>query len=95
MTCATFTTGLISYLLISFLVAKFSELLIHMSCSIECVVAEIFLCSDIFSIKRIAKQKIRVEKIELEVIMSDVAIEYLGQCLSQQGVRVSFWHPGA
>ena len=31
-----------------------------------------------FSIKRIVKLKIRVEKIELELIMSDVAIRYLG-----------------
>ena len=31
-----------------------------------------------FFIKRIAKRKIMVEKIELELIMSDMAIGYLG-----------------
>ena len=34
--------------------------------------------SDIFGIKRIAKRKIRVEKIELKLIMSYIAIGYLG-----------------
>ena len=39
----------------------------------------IFGCSDFFFIKKsIAKRKIRVEKIELELIMSDIAIGYLG-----------------
>ena len=38
-----------------------------------------YLCALIFIfIKRIAKRKIRVEKIELELIMSDIAIRYLG-----------------
>ena len=76
MTCAT--AGLISYLSISYLLAKLSELLIHRFCSPTCVVVKISVCSDIFPIKRIAKRKIRVEKIELELIMSDIAIGYLG-----------------
>ena len=38
-----------------------------------------YLCALIYVfIKGIAKQKIRVEKIELESIMSDIAIGYLG-----------------
>ena len=45
MTCAT--AGLISYLSISYLLAKLSELLIHRFCSPKCVVAEISVCSDI------------------------------------------------
>ena len=77
MTCAT--AGLMSYLSISYLLANLSELLIHRLCSPKCVVTEIYVCSDKkISIKRIAKRKIRVEKIELELIMSDVAIRYLG-----------------
>ena len=72
MICAT--AGLISYLSISYLLAKLSELLIHGLGSTECVVEEMSVCSDIFSIKRIAKRKIRVEKIELELIMSNIAI---------------------
>ena len=36
------------------------------------------MCSDIFFIiKKIAKRKIRVEKIELELIMSEITIGYL------------------
>ena len=42
------------------------------------MVAEISMRSDAFFIKIIAKRKIRVEKIELELIMSDIAIGYLG-----------------
>ena len=38
------------------------------------LVAGISGCSDSFVIKRLAKQKNRVEKIELELIMSDIAI---------------------
>ena len=45
MACAT--VGLISYLSISYLLAKLSELLIHRFCSPKCVVAEISVCSDI------------------------------------------------
>ena len=52
--------------------------MIHRLGSPKCVVAGISECSDIFVIKRIAKRKIRVEKVELEVIMSDIAIGYLG-----------------
>ena len=77
MTCAT--AGLISYLLSSYLLAKLSELLIHRFCSPKCVVAEISVCSDTaFQLKDVPNAKIRVEKIELELIMSDVAIRYLG-----------------
>ena len=36
------------------------------------------MCSDFFFIKRVVKRKISVEKIELESIMSDIAIGYLG-----------------
>ena len=37
------------------------------------------MCALIFLfIKRIAKLKIKVEKIELELIMSDVTVRYLG-----------------
>ena len=74
------TAGLISYLSISYLLAKVSELLIQRlgTSSHKCVVAEISVCSDIVFINRIAEQKIRVEKIELELIMSDIAIGYLG-----------------
>ena len=42
------------------------------------MVAELSVRSDAFFIKRIAKRKKRVEKIELELIMSDFAIGYLG-----------------
>ena len=53
----------ISYLSILYLLAKLSELLIHRLGSPKCVVAGIYVCSDIlFFIKRIAKQKVRVEK---------------------------------
>ena len=58
--------------------AKLSELLIHGLGSRKCVVAGISGCSDIFVIKRISKQKIRVEKIKIKLIMSDIAIGYLG-----------------
>ena len=77
MTCAT--ASLISYLSSSYLLAKLFELLIHRLCSPKCVVAEISVCSDIsFPLKELPNEKIRVEKIELELIMSDVAIRYLG-----------------
>ena len=56
MTCAT--AGLISYLSISYLLAKLSELLIHMFCSPKCVVAEISVCSDIsFPLKELPNKK--------------------------------------
>ena len=46
------TSCLISYLLISYLLAKLSELLIHRLGSPKCVVAGISVCSDIlFSLK--------------------------------------------
>ena len=77
-TCAS--ASLTSYLSISYLLAELSELLIHRFGSPKCVVAEISVCSDFFSIKRIAKRKIRVEKIELELIMRDIAIGYLARC---------------
>ena len=70
-------SGLISYLSSSYLLTKLSELLIHRLGSPKCVVAKISVCSDFF-IKRIAKRKIRVENIELELIMSDIVIGYLG-----------------
>ena len=72
------TAGLISYLSISYLLAKLFELLIHRLGSPKYVAAEISGCSDFFFIKRIAERKIRVEKIELELTMSDIAIGYLG-----------------
>ena len=57
------------------MLAKFSRLLIHRLDSRKCVVAGTYVCSDIlFFIDRISKRKIRVEKIELELIMSDIAI---------------------
>ena len=37
-----------------------------------------YLCALIFFIKRIAKRKIRLKKIELELIVSDIAIGFLG-----------------
>ena len=56
MTCDT--AGLISYLSISYLLAKFSELLIHLYCSPKCVVAEIYVCSDIsFPLKELPNEK--------------------------------------
>ena len=77
MTCAT--AGLISYLSISYQLAKLSELLIHRYCSPKCVVAVISVCSDIsFPLKELPNEKMRVEKIERELIMSDIAIRYLG-----------------
>ena len=45
MTCAL--AGLTSHLPISYLLAKFSELLIHRLCSPKCVVAGISECSNI------------------------------------------------
>ena len=42
------------------------------------MVVDILVRSDAFYIQIIAKRKIRVEKIELELIMSDIAIGYLG-----------------
>ena len=42
------------------------------------MVAGISVCSVIFFIKRISKRKIRVEKMELELIVSDIAMGYLG-----------------
>ena len=42
------------------------------------MVAGISGCSDIFVNKRFAKRKIRVEKIELELIMSDIVMGHLG-----------------
>ena len=75
----TYTTaGLISYSSISYVLAQLPELLIHRLGSPKCVVAGISGCSDIIVIKRIAKRKIRVEKVELELIMSDITIGYLG-----------------
>ena len=62
MTCPS--AGLISYLSISYMLAEVSELLIHRFGSPKCVVAGIYGIY-FFSIKRIAKRKIRVEKIEL------------------------------
>ena len=42
-----------------------------------------YICALIFSsIKRISKRKKRVENIELELIMSDIAIGYLGALIS-------------
>ena len=61
----------------AYLLAKLSILLIHRLGSPKCVVAGISEFSDIFVIKRIAKRKLSVEKIELEVIMSDIAVGYL------------------
>ena len=61
-----------------YLLAKLCELLMHRSGSPKCVVARTSGCSDIFVIKRIAKQKIRLEKIGLELIMTDIANGYLG-----------------
>ena len=52
------TAGLISYLSISFLLAKLSELLIHRFCSHKCVVAEICAYSDIsFPFKELPNEK--------------------------------------
>ena len=72
------TAGLIAYLSISYLLAKLSELLIHRLGRSKCVVVGISVCSDIFFIKIFAKRKIRLKKIEPELIMSDIAIGYLG-----------------
>ena len=50
-----------------------------------------------FSIKRTTKRKIRVEKIELELIMSDVAIRYLGALIvfaNLKNVMVTVWKAG-
>ena len=63
MSCAT--AGLISYLSISYLLAKLSE-----PDSPKCVL--------FIFIKRIVKRRIRAEKIELELITIDIAIGYLG-----------------
>ena len=41
------------------------------------MVAGIYGCSNIFVIKIIAKRKKRVENVELEFIMSDIAYRYL------------------
>ena len=62
----------------AYLLAKFPELLMHRLGSRKSVVAGISGCSDIFVIKRIAKLKIRFEKIGLELIMSAIANGYLG-----------------
>ena len=61
MTCAS--AGLTSHLSISYLLAELSELLIHRLGSPKCVVAGISVCSNVFFIKRIAKQKIRISLI--------------------------------
>ena len=59
------TAGLIiSYLSISYLLVKLSELLIHKLGSPKCVVAETAVCSDIFFIKRFAKRKIRISRFQ-------------------------------
>ena len=43
------------------------------------MVAEKSVCSDIsFLLNELPNEKLRVEEIELELIMSDVAIRYLG-----------------
>ena len=56
MTCAT--AGLMSYLSISYLLAKLSKLLIHRFRSPKCVVAEIYVCSDIsYSLKELPNEK--------------------------------------
>ena len=36
------------------------------------------MCSEFLFMNRIAKRKIRIEKIELEIIMSDIAIKVEG-----------------
>ena len=52
------SAGLISYLSISYLLAKLSELFIHRLGSPKCMVAGISVCTDIyFFIERVAKQK--------------------------------------
>ena len=56
MTCDT--AGLISYLSISYMLAKLSELLIHRFCSPKCVVAEISVCFDIsFPLQELPNEK--------------------------------------
>ena len=69
---------LISYLSMAYLLAKLSQLLTHKLGSPKCLVAGISGCSDIFVINRIAKRKIRFEKIGLELIISDIANGCLG-----------------
>ena len=69
---------LISYLSMAYLLAKLSELLIHGLGSPKCLVAGISGYSDSVVIKRIAKRKIRFEKIGLELIISDIANGCLG-----------------
>ena len=61
------TAGLISDLSISYMLAKLYELLIHKLASPKCVAAGISGCSDIFVIEIIAKRKMRVETIELDM----------------------------
>ena len=70
--------SLMDYISLAYLLAELSELLIHSLGNPKCVAAGISGCSDIFVIKRIAKRTKRVEKIELELIKSDIAIGYLG-----------------
>ena len=62
--------GRFNILSISYLLAKLSELVIHSVGSPKCVLVGISGCSDIFVIKRIAKQKIRVENIGFQCCLS-------------------------
>ena len=54
--------SLISYLSISYLLAKLYELLIYRLGSPKCVAAGILVCSDFLFIKRISKRK-RITKL--------------------------------
>ena len=57
------TAGLISYLSISYLLAKLSELLIHRFYSPKCVVADRSVCSDIsFPLKELPNDKYGVRR---------------------------------
>ena len=70
-----------------------SELLIHIFFLISmCVVAEISVCSDIsLQLKELPKQKIRVGKIELKLIMSDVAVRDLGALIFFANLKKRSW----
>ena len=51
------TVSSMSYLSISYLLAKLSELLIHRLGSPKCVVADMSVCSDIFSYQKNCQMK--------------------------------------
>ena len=60
----------------------------HRLCSPKCVVADISVCSDVyFPLKELPNEKIGVEKIELELSMSGVAIRYLGALIFMANLK--------